>query len=144
MPLNALRRRYSSGLHELNLERDGNLVANEDAAGLQRGVPRQAKVFTVDLCAGREPHAGFSPRIFARRGWSFNVEYHVAGDAVDGQVARHSQFPVADSVYARRWEGQRRKLLHVEKVGALEMCIPLGITSVDRSRVDRHLDAGVG
>jgi hypothetical protein len=39
-----------SGLDELNLESDGDIVANQNAASLQGRVPRQAEVLTIDFC----------------------------------------------------------------------------------------------
>jgi hypothetical protein len=38
-----------SSLHELHIERDGHLVANENAAAFERCVPGQAEVFATDL-----------------------------------------------------------------------------------------------
>jgi hypothetical protein len=45
-----VRMAFRSGLHELDLENDGDLVSNENAAGLEGGVPGQAEVLSVDLC----------------------------------------------------------------------------------------------
>ena len=68
-------------LHELDVERDGHLVANENTAGLKRRVPGQAEVFTVDLRCRRYRNSGGAPGILCRRGWAFNGKEYLACDA---------------------------------------------------------------
>src|ERR1700687_3780307 len=100
-------------LHELDIERDGHLVANQNAAGLERRVPGQAEVFTVDLRGRRYRNSRVSPGILCRRGWAFNGKEHLARDAPNGQVALDGQFPVPDKADARGLEGTRARLLRV-------------------------------
>src|SRR6202795_3004110 len=88
--------RINLSLHELDVERDGHLVANENAAGLKRRVPGQAEVFTVDLRGRRYRNSRVSPGILRRRGWAFNGKDNLARDAPHGQVALYGQFPVPD------------------------------------------------
>ena len=38
-----------SGLHELNIQSDGDFVANQNAARFERSVPSQAEVPAIDL-----------------------------------------------------------------------------------------------
>ena len=40
------------GLHEFDIESDGDLVANENAARLEGSVPGQSEVLTIDLVLG--------------------------------------------------------------------------------------------
>jgi hypothetical protein len=44
-----------SSLHELHVERDGHLVANENATGLERGVPIQAEVLRLIFVVADSP-----------------------------------------------------------------------------------------
>src|SRR4029077_21233116 len=80
-------------LHELDVERDGHLVANENAAGLERRVPGQAEVFTVNLRGRRYRNSRVAPGILCRRGWAFNGKEDLTGDTPNGQVALYGQFP---------------------------------------------------
>src|SRR6266446_1811413 len=105
--------RDNLSLHELDVERDGHLVANENATGLKRGVPGQAEVFTVDLRRRRYRNSGVAPGILCRRGWAFNGKEYLACDAPNGQVALYGQFSVLDKADARGLQGQRWELLHV-------------------------------
>src|SRR5580700_9576568 len=116
-----------SSLHELHVERDGDLVTDENSTCFQRGVPVQAEVFTVNLSCSRQADASISPRILGRRSRSLNGEDNITSDAVNGKVARHRVFAIANSAYARGFQRELRKLLDVEEVGAHEMCITLGI-----------------
>jgi hypothetical protein len=47
----------SSGFDELKIESDGNVRANENAAGFESGVPRQPEVSSSDRGGGRETDA---------------------------------------------------------------------------------------
>src|SRR6266403_958261 len=100
-------------LHELDVERNGHLVADENAAGLKRRVPGQAEVFTVDLRGRRYRNPRVSPGILCRRGGAFNGKEYLACDAPNGQVALYGQFSVPDKADARGLQGQRWELLHV-------------------------------
>src|SRR6266568_8340267 len=68
-----------SGLYELDIERNGDFVTNENATGLERRVPGQAEVFAVDLGRSRGRDPGIAPGILRRRGWPFNRKRHLAG-----------------------------------------------------------------
>src|SRR6267154_3655970 len=115
-----------SSLYELDVERDGHLVADENATGFERRVPGQAEVFAIDLCSRRYGHASVAPRIFRRWRWTFDGEYYLACDASNGQAALDGDFSVADRADACRLKRQRGKLLHVDEVGTLQMRIALG------------------
>src|SRR5207248_8076175 len=47
--LDVYRRQYGSCLHELDLQRDGHVVADENPTGFKRRVPGQAEVLAVNL-----------------------------------------------------------------------------------------------
>src|SRR5882762_8489180 len=129
--------RINLSLHELDVERDGHLVANENATGLKRRVPGQAEVFTVDLRGCRYCNSRVSPGILCRRGGAFNGKEDLAVDAPNGQVALYGQFSVPDKADARGLQGQRWELLHVEEVGALQVRIALGVACFNRGCLDQ-------
>jgi hypothetical protein len=52
---------------ELDVQRNGHFVANEDGASFKGRVPSKAKVFPVDPRHGGELNARVPPRIFLRR-----------------------------------------------------------------------------
>src|SRR6266576_3909501 len=86
-----------SRLYELDIERNGDLVTNENAASLKRRVPGQAEVFPVDLGRRRGSDPGIAPGILRWRGWPFYCKGHLAGNAPDGQVAVDLQFSFTDN-----------------------------------------------
>src|ERR1700686_1325289 len=129
--------------HELDVERDGHLVANENAAGLERRVPGQAEVFAIDLRGRRYRNSRVSPGILCRRGGAFNGKEYLASDAPNGQVALDGQFSVPDKADARGLEGQRWELLHVEEVGAFQVRIALGVARFDRGCLNQGLNMRV-
>src|SRR6266480_1908124 len=86
-----------SGLYELDIERNGDLVTNENASSLKRRVPGQAEVFAVDLGRRRGRDPDIAPGILRRRCWPFNCKRHLAGNAPHGQVAVDFQFSFTDN-----------------------------------------------
>src|SRR5260370_16120901 len=130
-----------SGPYELGIERNGNLVTNQNAAGLQRRVPGQAEVFAVDLGRRRGRDPGKSPGILRRRCWPFNRKRHLAGNAPDGQVAVDFQFSFTDNFDVAGFERQAGKLLDVQEVGALEVRVALRFAGFNRGRFNQCLDA---
>ncbi len=130
-------------VHELDIEGDGDLVTNENAAGLEGSVPRQAEVLSVNLRDRRDCNSGVAPWILRRWCWPFNRKADLAGNATDGQVAFDRQLSIPDDADALGFEVQGRELLHGKEIGALEVSIALVIASVNKSSLDRGLDARV-
>src|SRR5438128_3452495 len=128
------------GLYKLDIQGDGHLVANKNATGLKRRVPGQAVIFAVDLCCRRDRNSGIAPRILGRRGWPFSGKDNLARDAANGQVALDSQLSVPNKADARGLERQRRELLHVQEVLALQVRVALSIARLDRGSFDCGLD----
>ena len=66
-----------SMVHELDIKGDGELVTNENAAGLEGSVPRQAEVLSVNLRDRRDRNPGVAPWILLlrkiRRGRSLRI-----------------------------------------------------------------------
>jgi hypothetical protein len=131
------------GLHKLNIESDGDLVTNQDAAGLEGRIPGQAEVLSIDLRDRGDRNPGIAPWVLGRWRWPFHHKAHFARDAVDGQVAFHGQLPVPDDADAPGFEVQGRKLPHIKEVGALKVSIALFIAGVNGGSFDGGLDARV-
>src|SRR5262249_33759809 len=51
------------GLHKLDIERDGHIVADKNATSFECRVPDQAEVFPVDLGRSGDCDAGVAPGI---------------------------------------------------------------------------------
>jgi hypothetical protein len=132
-----------SGLHELDIKGDGDLIADKNAAGFQRGVPSQAEVFAVELGGRRGSQARAAPWILGGRGRSLYRENHMARHVANGQVASDQQFSFVVARDARRLELQHRELLPVKEVLALKMCVTLRLARVDLGRIDRGFDTRV-
>src|SRR5690606_14670284 len=135
------RRLRRLDLRRLDLERDLDLVAHEHAAGLQRRVPGQAEIPTVDDRLRREGRLFVPPRILAPalvRGLEHDFLRHPA----NGQVADHAELPVALRLHPTAPEGDLRVVLHIEKVRGTEMIVPLLLAGVDARHADLDLDRG--
>jgi len=107
------------GLHELDVESNGDLVTDQNATCLECSVPRQAEILAVDLCARGDRNSGVAPGILRRWSWPFNRKADFARQPPNSQVAFHRQFSLAHDADARRLEVQDRKLLHMKEIGAL-------------------------
>jgi len=130
-------------VHELDIEGDGDLVTNQNAAGFEDGIPRQAEVLSVNLRDRRNCNSGVAPWIFRGWCWPFNLKADLAGNATDGQVAFDRQLSIPDDADALGFEVQGWELLHMKEIGALEVSIALVIASVNRGSLDRGFDARV-
>src|SRR5262249_22928249 len=119
------------GLHELKVQCNGDLFAYENAAGLERCVPSQPKVFPIDFRSGRDRDPAIAPGIFRRGRWALDCKYNLPGDATNAQVAFDGQLSVPDNANGRRLEGEGGKLFHMKEVGTLQMCIALVVVSVN-------------
>jgi len=104
------------GLHELDIESDGDPVTYENAAGLEGGVPSQTKVLTIDLCDRGDRNPSVAPRILRRRRGPFDRKADLAGNTVDGQVALDRQFSIPDDADARGFEMQGREFLDIKEI----------------------------
>src|SRR4051794_2058138 len=69
-----------------DLELEDDLLADEDAAGLEGGVPADAPVLAVDRHVALEAHAAVAPRVDGGSG-VLEVEGDRLGDALDAQIA---------------------------------------------------------
>src|SRR5207245_9971625 len=69
-----------SGFHELDIERDGHLVAYENAASLEHRVPGLSVVFPIDLCVRGNRNSAISPWVRLGRGRPIDKNNHLADD----------------------------------------------------------------
>ena len=85
---------HASRFYELHVEGDGYLVADQNASGFKRRIPCKAEVLAADLRRRRYRHPGIAPGILRGRSRSFNSEDHLAGDAMNGQIAFDGRFSI--------------------------------------------------
>src|SRR4029077_9177954 len=130
-------------LHGLDLGLDLDFVPDEDTAGLERLVPRQAEVLPIDRGLRRERGADVAPRVL-RLAVLFDAEHHLARDAPDGQIADHIDLVTRSCLDALADEPQFWMLRDVEEVRRLEMSIAVRHAGLDAGGVDRHRDGGLG
>src|SRR6476660_10651207 len=74
-------------LDGFQVERDLHLVADDDAAGLERGVPRETPVFPVDAGGGSSTDACEAPWILHFRSRAIHLQHDCAGHAAYRQIA---------------------------------------------------------
>src|ERR1043165_7729405 len=84
-PSGNLRRTLRDGL---DLGLDFDRIPDEHAAGLERLVPRQAEVLSIDRRLRRERGADVAPRVLCLA-VLLDAKHHLARDALDGQIADH-------------------------------------------------------
>ena len=126
-------------LDELNIKIDIHIVAYQDSAGFEPGVPRQTEVLAVDAGRGGESDSRVAPGILHLSARPFDLEYNVASHAMDAQLTcdrEHSIFVFGDAI---RFESQSGEFLHVEEVCALEVRVALCVAGVDGGGIDRNL-----
>src|SRR5512146_1500144 len=124
----------------LDLEVDGDVLADRDAAGHagDRAVERYAEVHAVDVADRGEAHAGAAVRVGTETA-DLKVEGDGLGDALQRQVALEHE-ALLGRLDAGGDEGHRRVLLHLEEVGAADVSVALLLAGVDRGQVNRGRD----
>src|SRR5689334_12163244 len=80
--------RGSGGLDRRDVELEDDLLADEDATGLERGVPLDAPVTTVDGRAALEAGAQVAERVACGAG-VLPGDRHRLGDILEGEVPGH-------------------------------------------------------
>ena len=70
----------------LNLQADLHLVADEEPAGFERGIPVQPVILPIDRRLGFERDALVAPGVL-RSTQKLHIEAHLARDAMNRQVA---------------------------------------------------------
>src|SRR4051812_34894759 len=125
-----------------NVELELDLLADEDAALVERDLEGKAPVATVDGRLALEPDAEAAPRV--DRG---AVELPVDGDrvglAVDGEITDQRVDVVLHLLDLRTDEGDLRVVGDVEEVGGAQVRIAVGVAGVDAVDVDLDLGPAV-
>src|SRR6516164_4625782 len=135
------RGRAWSGLDELDVESDCDVLADEDAAGFERSVPVEAEVLATDLCCGRQADACVAPRILARGAWAFDGKGDGLCYAMYGEVACDCVLLLTLLLDGRGLEGHGGKLLNVKEVRTFQMAVALRVSSGESADGDSGLDA---
>src|SRR5207245_9424209 len=118
---------------------DTDALADEEPAGLERHVPGEPEVLAVDVGGGAEPDT-----LVAHGGAPAAVEVDLQGDgpagAAHAQVAHELPGVVAQWPHRGRSEGDRGVVLDVEEVPALEVGIPVVVSTAQAGHADLHFD----
>ena len=134
--------RRSGGLDRGDLELEGDFVADQDAAGLERGVPGDAVVLAVDDRGALEPDPQVAERVSGRA-----LELERDRDRVGDTPMVRS--PVSSRVVAPAW----RTLVAMKVISGyssmarkslLQVGIALLVAGVDAGRLDGQLAGRLG
>src|SRR5215212_4537502 len=126
---------WSGVLDRGDLELEDDLVADEDAAGLERGVPGDAVVLAADRDRALEADALVAERVLSG---ALELEGHrdPVRHVLDGQVAGDLEGGLVDLADVGGDEGDLRVLLEGEEVVGAQVLVALGVAGVDARRVD--------
>src|SRR6266566_7084656 len=122
----------------LGLDVDGDLVADDDAAALDRGVPADPEVVPVDDGGRAEAQASATPRVVPETA-DLDLQGDRLGDAADREVAVDQEV-IAVRPDAGRPERQLGVGLDLEEVAAPQVVVAL----LRAGRDGRQLDLGLG
>jgi hypothetical protein len=128
----------------LHIDRDVDVVPDDESAAVERLAPRDAEVLAIDAGRGDAAHLDVAHRIFERLWRALNGEHDLLGHAVDGEVARGLVGVVADLLDLLRRERDGRVLGDVEEVGPAQILVAFRLARVDGRRVDRGLHGRLG
>src|SRR4029453_6757053 len=107
--------------HGLEVELDPDALADQEAAGLQRLVPGDVEVLTVDVARGHEPGAQVAPRV---DGHALELDVEGGGPCAvaDRQVA-HDLEAVPDRPHRRAAVRHEGEALDVQEVGRAQVLV---------------------
>ena len=126
--------RESGVLDGGDVELQLDLLGDEHAAGLERGVPGEAPVLAVDGDLALEAHAEVAERVLSGAGLLEHDGDGLAG-VLDGQVTGDGPLG-AVALDLGRGEGDGREGRGVEEVGGLQVTVAVGRAGVDAGDVD--------
>ena len=112
------------------LDLNGNLLADQHAAGVQRCLEVDAEVEAIDRGARFEADAGVAERVFLYAE-GLHLERDGLGGGLDGQVARHRAVAGFVDIEAGRGERHLRVLLYREEVFTAYVGVAVLVVSVD-------------
>src|SRR5688500_1273939 len=123
-------------------QRHLDLVADEEAACLERRVPAETEILAVQRQLSLEHELGVAPRIL-RCAKEARGQYHATGDAPDGEIAAYVIDVAATRCDRRARERQRRVSADVEEIGAAKVLVAISLGGVDGVGLDRDVDARI-
>src|SRR4051794_14969966 len=127
--------RFGSGvLDRRDVELELDLVRDEDATGLEGGVPADAPVLAVDGRGALEPGADVAEGVLRGAG-GLEDDGDRLGDALDGQVAGDGPV-VAVALDAGGDEGDVGVGLVLEEVSGAQVRVAVGVAGVDAAALD--------
>src|SRR6478672_10520363 len=139
-PSGPVSSRWRSGvLDGRDVELELDLLADEHAAGLERGVPGQAPVLAVDGGRALEADAQVAEGVTGRAG-GLELDGDRLGDALHGQVAGDQPGGGVLALDLGRDEGDLLVVVGVEEVGGLQVAVAVGDTGVDAGGLDGQRD----
>src|SRR3954471_6838426 len=106
-----------------------DLVADDNAAGLEREVPLEAPLFAAHFGLGAEADAGVAPR-GSLRSEVLTLERDRAGHAADSEITVQDEFAVAVVFDVGRRERRVPVLFGVEEVGRAQVLISLRVSAL--------------
>src|SRR5690606_17982412 len=130
----------SVGLDGRDLELQHDLVADQHAAGLQRGVPGDAELLAADRGAALEADPLVAERVQCRA-LEGQRNGHLLGDALDGQVTGDVESVLTGLLDLGGGEGDLRVLVQLQEVTAAQVGVTIGVARVDAVGLDRHRGA---
>ena len=119
---------------------DLDLVADQQPAGFEGGVPRQPELLAADFGLGAESRPGGTKRI-NRDAAELDFEFHGLGDAADGEVAGDGVV-LAVTFDARGPERHLRIVFDVEEVRPAHVAVAVRIAGVEACRFHGGVQAG--
>src|SRR6266850_29032 len=131
-------------LDQFDVDDDGNIVADNDAAVVQSSVPLHAEVLAIDFgCRGRGV-AGVAPRILDGSSWTFHVEYNFLGRAADGEITGDFEFAGSDLFNSLGLERNRGVVGDIEEFFTAQVVIAVGHAGIHGVGVNGDFDGGLG
>src|SRR3954449_4339756 len=129
-------------LHGGDVELELDLLADEDAALVEREVPGQVPVATVDRRLALEADAEAAPRVHRGAG-ELPVDGDRVGLAVDGEVTDQGVDVVVDLLHLGADEGDLGVVGDVEEVRGEQVGVAVGVAGVNARHVDLDLGPAV-
>src|SRR6267378_4690528 len=114
-------------LDQFDVDDDGNIVADHDAAIVQSSVPLHAKVLAVDLGGRVGGSTGIAPGVLHRSRRTLNVEHNFLGRAADGEVAGDLKLPGSELLDFSGLESNRRVVGDIEEFFTAQVVIAVEI-----------------
>src|SRR5882724_4760832 len=131
-------------LDQFDVDDDGNIVADHDAAVVQSSVPLHAEVLAIDFGGGGRGVAGVAPGILHRSRRTLNVEHNFFGRAADGEVAGHLELAGSDLFDSLGLERNRGVVDDIEEFFTAKVVIAVGHAGIHGVGVNDYFDGGLG